>query len=67
MEDILEDLEVLFKFATINEKIDLIEARQIRKRIAQKLEFYHLALCDIERYYELGEGDLKKILEKVLT
>lgn len=67
MEDILEDLEVLFKFATINEKIDLVEARKIRKRIAQKLESYYLALCDIEKYYELGEGDLKKILERVLT
>lgn len=34
----IEDLEVLFKFATTNEKYDLVEARKIKKRLSKIFE-----------------------------
>ena len=36
--DYIEDVALLFKFAVINEKLDLIEAREIKKRLSKKLE-----------------------------
>jgi len=33
-----EDLDLLFKFASITDKIDIIEARKARKRIGKALE-----------------------------
>ncbi len=40
MTDVYEAVDILFKFASINERYNLIEARKLRKLICKKLEHY---------------------------
>lgn len=38
VKDVYEALDILFKFASINEKLDITEARRLKKLIGKRLD-----------------------------